>query len=324
MTAGWRGRCENKVPFGLKDGRLHFVTQVDTGLACGCFCPDPRCNQPLIARNRPSPDRKRAYHFMHAAESPGCAGRESALHRMAKEVLLHAASVEVPAWEGPALTVPSGRLTIAAQSAIEVPLLDGRIRPDVRLSGLVDAFPLAPLFVEVRVHHAVDSETAALVRAVRLSMLEIDLSDVSDEDVVDPAAFERVVLHEVANRRWIHLDAPAYMAGRSGEYIFDVRDSEDFRFDIPTRSGGSLIVRKQRAILYRGSEPPAPIDFELPSFVEPGGQRVDGFGNNVPYAPGLYVRHHARQHAHWDRSHAYRTFLTPLRLPDPYPQARLF
>lgn len=324
MSMGWRGRTGSKVPFGLKDGRLHFVTQVETGLACGCTCPDPTCGKPLVARNKPSPERKRAYHFMHAGESDGCAGRESALHRMAKEVLLHAASLQLPPWESAALRVPPGRLVTAGGSASEVNVLDGQLRPDIRLGGLVDGCPLTPLFVEVRVHHAVDVYKAERVRAGRLSMIEIDLSNIDDEAVVDAVAFEHAVLNEASNRRWIHLDAPAYMAGSTGESIFDVRDTEDFRFDIPTRSGGSLIVRKQRAVLYRRDQAPLPIDFELPSFVAPDGQRIDGFGNNVPYAPGLYVRNEARQHAHWDRSHAYRTFLTPVRLPDASAQRQLF
>jgi len=37
----WRGRSAGKVPFGLKEGQLCFVSDVPTGLACGCRCPDP-------------------------------------------------------------------------------------------------------------------------------------------------------------------------------------------------------------------------------------------------------------------------------------------
>lgn len=66
---------ERKAHFGLKEGVLHYVFEVDTGLACNCTCPDPACAKPLIARNLPSPARKRAPYFAHASQTPGCGGR---------------------------------------------------------------------------------------------------------------------------------------------------------------------------------------------------------------------------------------------------------
>ena len=66
---------DRQAHFGLQEGVLHYFSEVDTGLACKCTCPDPACAKQLIARNLPSPTRKRAPYFAHASLTPGCEGR---------------------------------------------------------------------------------------------------------------------------------------------------------------------------------------------------------------------------------------------------------
>src|SRR3546814_4000656 len=66
---------DRQAHFGLQEGVLHYFSEVDTGLACKCTCPDPACAKQLIARNLPSPTRKRAPYFAHASQTPGCGGR---------------------------------------------------------------------------------------------------------------------------------------------------------------------------------------------------------------------------------------------------------
>ncbi|MBU4485366.1 MAG: hypothetical protein KKD38_00420 [Candidatus Delongbacteria bacterium] len=39
---------ELKLPFGMKDGKLVQVSDVEQGSKCGCIC--PACAQPLVAR----------------------------------------------------------------------------------------------------------------------------------------------------------------------------------------------------------------------------------------------------------------------------------
>ena len=43
-------------------GNLQHIDSVANGEACGCFCPCPSCDQPLIARNKGT---KRIHHFAH-------------------------------------------------------------------------------------------------------------------------------------------------------------------------------------------------------------------------------------------------------------------
>lgn len=49
----------NKIPFGLRDGRMVEVSEVESGLACRCVCPS--CGQPLQARKGPI----RTHYFAH-------------------------------------------------------------------------------------------------------------------------------------------------------------------------------------------------------------------------------------------------------------------
>lgn len=74
------------------------------------------------------------------------------------------------------------------------------MRPDVVLED--DHPTTVPLLVEVKVSNAVGHEKAALVRKRGWAMIEIDLSKL-DADAVLDNAFERAVLQE-APRFWIH------------------------------------------------------------------------------------------------------------------------
>ena len=47
-------------------GKLRHIDEVANGAGCGCFCPSPKCHQPLIAKNGGS---IRAHHFAHKTGS---------------------------------------------------------------------------------------------------------------------------------------------------------------------------------------------------------------------------------------------------------------
>lgn len=284
------GSTRGKVPFGLKDGRLWYVNQVETGLACGCVCPDPACAKPLIARNKPSPTRKRIYHFRHASLTTGCGGRESALHRMGKEIVQRASRLQLPAWSAGKLSFDSVQATLAPGSAVEVSLSDGQMRPDVRVFALVAQAYLPALYIEVKVSHAVDCEKRERVIAQGYSMIEIDLSEVSDELLEDEHAFTTHVLDEAANRRWVHVGNPLFLAKMANEPIYQITNDLAHEKRVPTKKGGQLILHAQTCMLFSPSEDePTPREIELADTISHG-QRVDALGNALPYRRGLYAK----------------------------------
>ena len=64
------------------DSKLIHIDSVSTGLACKCFC--PHCKSELVAKNGGS---RKVHHFAHANGSDCVGAIESALHKMAKDIL---------------------------------------------------------------------------------------------------------------------------------------------------------------------------------------------------------------------------------------------
>jgi hypothetical protein len=266
------------VPFGLKDGTLHFVSDVPIGLKCGCVCPE--CHRPLVARNKPSPDRQRAFHFQHASSSDCNGGRESAIHRMAKEIVSRASTLVLPEWRSGEIAIPALALSVQGTSAMEAPLLDGRLRPDVLVSGECAGATLAPLLVEVRVRHAVDWVKRALTKDHRFSMIEIDLSNVTDEQLLDSEAFHRLVLEKPENRKWVHLANAAFVAAATNHGVIEIIDAELRERSLCSKAGNPFVVVEQAGVLHKPGGHARCI-VQIPDATV--GEETKA------YAPGLYI-----------------------------------
>lgn len=82
-----------KNPFGLKNGKLITIEEVkESGLSCDCYCPDPNCNDRLIAKR----SNVRINHFAHAGKEKKCYGLETALHLVGKEIILKHKKLLIP------------------------------------------------------------------------------------------------------------------------------------------------------------------------------------------------------------------------------------
>lgn len=236
------------VPFGMRDGRPVFVADVALGLDCGCTCPE--CGEPLIARNRDFPGRRRVRHFQHARASSCSGGFETAIHRMAKEVLATSDAVLLPQWaSGDVVIEPESLAIVSAE--LEVPLLSGAARPDVLVRGLAQEIEFDVLCVEVRVHHAVDEPKRDLLATNALDTMEIDLSSLTDEAVADPVAFRYEVLENPSNRHWVHLSHASYVAQRADQAVIEVEDLTVSERVIITKAGRPFTIREQWAFLVK-------------------------------------------------------------------------
>lgn len=203
-----------KVPFGLKGGRLHRPEEVTSGLACECIC--PACETKLVANQGKA---KRAY-FSHYRTHSCAGGYETAVHLMAKQVILDEQRIRIPALTisldaGP---IPEGGLIHSSVRYPErdVELLDvvaekqqERWRPDLTAT-LKNG---AQLHIEIQVTHAVGEEKSEALD----NLMEVDLSKLDQESVYDAQKFsDEVVLH--AERRWhrcsLYDDLPKTMDAR--------------------------------------------------------------------------------------------------------------
>lgn len=201
-----------RVPFGLKDGRVWAPGEVPKGKACGCICPG--CHSPLAAKAQGS-RRKRA-HFAHLTDTGCQTGRETGIHKRAKQLIVDHQRLVIPAWVGDLIDMPNpphahdddGRLHWGRQvghstrsvdlRSVEIERSFGSYKPDV-----VAWDEVGELLIEVRVTHAVGDIKAERVQAQGRRMVEIDLSQLHRDIPHDLRAFEHAVLDDAVNRSWI-------------------------------------------------------------------------------------------------------------------------
>lgn len=193
------------IPFGLKDGKLVSVAEVDRGLACGCLCPD--CESVLEAVKGDSP-RSRRHHFRHHNRDGCDGGLETGLHMLAKEVLAKSQSLVIPnaiARHGtfePRLVRRGRELSydISAVEATQNASGAQRLRPDLIVEGTLGVEPFK-LFVEIFVRHKTDQKKIAKLKERGAAAIEIDLSRVPADET--RGYYEDAILR-TAERRWLH------------------------------------------------------------------------------------------------------------------------
>lgn len=199
-----------RVPFGFRNGRMWSPQQVTNGLSCGCVC--PACGSPLQARNQGS--KRRAY-FAHHADHACSGAYESAVHRMAKQLICERLHLTLPAWDGaedmpnpPTAVDDSGQRLLGKPvnypaRAVQLMSANAEIqhvdyRPDVSAKD-----EDGELLIEIRVSHSVTDLKSRRVQSEGRRMIEIDLSRVTAKQAEDSFAFEALVLDTAENRRWI-------------------------------------------------------------------------------------------------------------------------
>jgi ribosomal protein L19 len=174
------------------DGTIAHISEVASGLACGCICPG--CKTRLVARK----GAEKVHHFAHHGTLPCQHARESALHKLAKEVLDERRELLVPAVgaqrDGNSLVTHKER----------VHRFDGAVlehRLDTIIPDVIVRKGKHRLLVEIFVTHRCDLEKIRRIEALGISCLEIDLRQLPRD-----AAREQIeqALVSSANRWWIY------------------------------------------------------------------------------------------------------------------------
>lgn len=161
-----------------KTGRIVDITMVERGLRCDCVC--AHCGAALLARK----GRKNRHHFAHFVDGQvrgTCGhGRESALHKAAKQIIADWQHIELPGYricEGGFEESLPGRAFQITRSAMPDEgesrrfRTQGSVRPDVILHSHEKE-----IWCEVKVTHAVDEAKQSRLRDYGVSTLEFDLS----------------------------------------------------------------------------------------------------------------------------------------------------
>jgi hypothetical protein len=183
----------SKLVWGLLGEKVLNIKDVDSGLACGCNC--PHCGSQLIARK----GEKNIHHFAHYNADECDLATETALHLLAKELLLESRFIQLPCLKASASEIDRNGTRHEVQSfrdrtitglrdlKAEVSQVD--YRPD--LSGFTNHG--IPLDIEIKVTHAVDEDKKLKAMTAYRDMIEIDLSQInrmeSRADVRDAVLF---------------------------------------------------------------------------------------------------------------------------------------
>jgi hypothetical protein len=192
----------NKIPFGLKNGILVDVSEVESGLACGCVCPS--CHRKLQANK----GKIVSYYFSHdpSEDTRACESAfETAIHLMAKQILSEEGNAFFPELilrvtqsdANGVLHEEKGIVESESLKRFDRVELEKRlenIRPDIiAYQGGV------PFLVEVAVTNFSDNEKIKLIRSKSISAIEIDLSKVSYTTTKEE--LKQLVIKKVNNKK---------------------------------------------------------------------------------------------------------------------------
>lgn len=175
-------------------GLLVHVSGAKSGASDELFCPD--CEGRLVAKK----GSVRVHHFAHASGTECSGAGETALHRLAKDLLRKNPVIALPALK------VMGRLCEPARSVrleqVELETWEGSFRPDLKAEvqdeeGL-DGHRI--LYIEIRVTNAVVGIKLDRMQAQGRSAIEIDLSKVDRAIDMDELA---LLVRTLAPRTWL-------------------------------------------------------------------------------------------------------------------------
>ncbi len=150
---------------------IQYVLNVAPGLACNCHCPNPDCNEPLIAKH--CPEHGKAPHFAHAS-GKSCKGAHMSLkHLMAQQIIASKKSVMAPGY----LTIEPRRLEFV-ETSTEDKRWEG-LRPDV-VGETADGKIWA---IEIFYTNKVNCIKAEKIRDLDITCLEIDITNQTRESM---------------------------------------------------------------------------------------------------------------------------------------------
>lgn len=197
----------NKIPFGLRDGVLVEVSEVKSGLACGCICPS--CHGKLQANK----GQKVSHYFSH---DPSNATKTTKACESAFETSIHLMAKQILSEEGvskfPKLSVTLTQKDKLGNSHEETCMVTEEslmkfshvkleqqlsvIRPDI-----IAYNSSTPYLIEIAVTHFVDTEKLKWIRANEMYAIEIDLSKVTYTTTKE--ALKQLIIESVANKKWL-------------------------------------------------------------------------------------------------------------------------
>jgi hypothetical protein len=191
--------------YGLKNGKLVDVKDVESGLNCGCVC--PACWQPFVAYK----GQVLKPHFKHKAASSCTYSFESALHYMAKEIVAEKKYLDLPdieevlpfqfaAYYANENFIPfNSKYTRVRFDKVEVEKYENDFKPDLKCY-----VGNSVLLVEITVTHGIDEAKLQKIQSNNIPLLEIDLSAYGQEITRQKVREALYNVKDLHPRRWVY------------------------------------------------------------------------------------------------------------------------
>lgn len=178
---------------------------VKNGLGCDCICRG--CRLPLIAKQ----GKINEWHFAHASDAECSSGVESAIHQMAKQMIMDRMQVYVPEYffcRNIRGVTWARELTSHVQESCLVDLRDchEEMKVETKKPDISAIMPDGqPIAIEVAFTHFCDQEKIKWIKERNLSTLEIDIfipPDTPTSEVL--AILEERLFKSAVNSNWLH------------------------------------------------------------------------------------------------------------------------
>lgn len=194
-----------KLPFGLNENNvLVHIADVERGKKCCCVCPS--CRSPLSAAK----GSKKQPHFKHDVVNECEGGMESAIHLAAKQKIMEKKQIMLSKYVSTASAIDSrGKEQTKEKTFVkdgEVIHFDS-VQEEIELHGM-KADILAkkenkPLIIEIFYRNKVDDQKLEKITKAKISAIEIDLSDLTPEDIKDWEAFW-LCINDPQRVKWLY------------------------------------------------------------------------------------------------------------------------
>lgn len=169
-----------KLPCALKNGKVITIEKAKSGEK-GYTCPG--CNDDVIVRK----GAKRRAHFAHKSGAICETGYQTAIHLLAKDIILREQRFRIPDLSGKyardgyhTVLVSNRKVVLSLPLAKTLDLSDATITTEKRLfdkiPDIVISYEKIDLVVEIFVTHKVTDEKIAVFQKQKTSIIEIDLS----------------------------------------------------------------------------------------------------------------------------------------------------
>lgn len=189
-----------KIPFGLKDGKLVEIDDVEQGAGCNCLC--PACGKKLIAKK----GKVNIHHFSHYDDDEGKKCLQTILHLAAKDILMKAGRIWLPAYS---VKREKTRVRLIKEREIVFDKIYLEKKIDTIVPDIIIEIQGKKLLAEVAVTSYIDREKWFKIRRLNISAIEISLGSLYKKlrEKNQPLSFallEEEVINNYMNRYWIN------------------------------------------------------------------------------------------------------------------------